>query len=143
MLLGEAILERQFVYDSIDRLFENIRSYIKRRDKISLHDLERELRRFEEVCLQYQQYSIMIDRAKHITKVNIGDNDISLKDAELLKSSIEKKISLLEVIFEDLINSDIEDFDMIGFEKTIYNLKLDVKNLSNKIEGRYWSVEVK
>ncbi len=140
MLLAEALIEKDYIVESIDHLSDSINSIIcdveqLNNDKLSGEGLEDLFKEFEDLYKKYQQFSIMISRAEALASIDINKTEISLKDAMVIKSVMESKLTRLSNFNQEVGYDDLEE--------SIGMLRADIKTLTLKIQNKIWNTEVK
>jgi len=148
MLLAEAMMEKDFIKESIESLEQDIEKSMIVQDKSEFKTnkilLEGKLDNLHELYTRYRQFSVMVERAKAKASIKIKDGSLSLADAlairdlMVFKLSVYKKILSTAYKFKDnLICMDIDDLF-----KQVEEIKLDIKTLNSSIEHTCWNVEV-
>lgn len=150
MLLAEALIEKDYIVESIDNLSSTINSlllvYNESDREANRKKLKHLFKEFEDLYTKYQQFSIRISRAEALASVDINKTEISLKDAMVIKNVMESKLIWLADFKRELVCDDLEKVvcaDVDALEETIDMLRADIKTLKIKIQNKVWNTEVK
>jgi len=149
MLLAEALIEKNYISKSIDNLYSTIRDlsivYDKSDIKFNEEQLKNKFEELEKLYTKYQQFSIMICRAKSVTIV-INETEISLRDAIVIRDIMNSKLNRLynfSLVAVKKDPSDIVCVDKEELEEMIEILRSDIKTLDIKIQNKLWNTKVK
>ena len=149
MLLAEALIEKDYINKSINSLYSVIRDLSMAYDKVDLKFNKEQLKdkfvELEELYTKYQQYSIMISRAKSVTIV-INETEVSLRDAMVIRDVMNTKLnnfSNLQLVITKNNPDKIVCMDKEELEKMVDMLRSDIKTLDIKIQSKLWNTEVK
>ena len=150
MLLAEALIEKNYINESINSVCNTIRSlstvYNKNDVKFNKEQLKDKFIELEQLYTKYQQFSIMISRAKSIATVAINETEISLKDAMVIRDIMSSKLSRFLSFFRIDIKGKTEEvvcIDERDLEEMVKVLRADIKTLDIKIQNKLWNIEVK
>ena len=142
MLLAEALIEKDYIVESIDNLSDSINSLIYDvndeeldNEPLNRGKLKNLFKEFEGLYTKYQQFSIMISRAESLASININKTEISLKDAMVIKNVMKSKLTRLIKFKQEVGYNDLDE--------TIEMLRADIKTLTLKIQNKIWNTEVK
>jgi len=149
MLLAEALIEKNYISKSIDNLYSTIRDlsivYDKSDIKFNEEQLKNKFEELEKLYTKYQQFSIMICRAKSVTIV-INETEISLRDAIVIRDIMNSKLNRLynfSLVAVKKDPSDIVCVDKEELEEMVEILRADIKTLDIKIQNKLWNTKVK
>jgi hypothetical protein len=149
MLLAEVLIEKDYISKSIDNLYNIIRDlsivYDKSDVKFNKEQLRNKFEELEELYTKYQQFSIMICRAKSVTVI-INETEISLRDAMVVRDVMNTKLNRLSNFSLSAVKKDTDSIvciDKEELEKMIEILRSDIKTLDIKIQNKLWATKVK
>jgi len=149
MLLAEVLIEKGYIEKSINSLYSIIRDlsivYDKNDIKFNKEQLKIKLEELEELYTKYQQFSVMISRAKSVTIV-INETEVSLRDAMVIRDVMNTKLnnfSNLQLVITKDSSDKMVCMDKEELEKMIGILRSDIKTLDIKIQNKLWNTEVK
>lgn len=146
MLLAEAILEKEY----IGRLIKKVNNYIYYNLSVDAKAnkllIEKKLKELDDLYKKHQQFDITIDRTKFQAKLKINDMELTLRDAETIKNSMETKLGNLENFLHKALR-DMSDDKIIYLETesllaTIEEMRLDIKTIDIKIQYVMWNTEI-
>jgi len=147
MLLAEAVLEKDYIEESIEKINSYIHNLLVVIDNLDTKPnkslIEQKLEELEDLYKKHQQFSIMLNRAKSQAKLKINNMELTLRDAETIKESMERKLSN----FEDLLHRASKAMSdskavCIETELTIKEIRLDIKTIDMKIQHVMWNTEI-
>ena len=144
MLLAEAVLEKGYIGKSIRNVSNDIYSLSVVVDSKAL--TEKKLEELDNLYKKHQQFDITINRAKSQAKLKINDMELTLRDAETIKGSMERKLGNLEDILYRALRA-ISDNKIVCIEiesllATIEEMRLDIKTIDMKIQYVMWNTEI-
>jgi len=149
MLLAEALIEKDYISKSIDNLYSVISDLSIVSDKSDIkfnkEQLKNKFEDLEKLYTKYQQFSIMICRAKSATVV-INETEISLRDAMVIRDVMNTKLNRLINFSSETFKKKSDNLicvDRNELEKMIEMLRSDIKTLDIKIQNKLWSTKVK
>lgn len=151
MYLAEAIREKEFIDDSISLLGNRIKGLSVSTDindvKLNKELTKNKVKELENLYKEFQKYSIIVSRAKAITKIKLNDDDFSIADAEHILKTMRTKLGYIERLIEiaetgtfgppTYICLDTEDLII-----RVNQLRSDIKTIENSIERSTWATEV-
>jgi len=150
MLLAEAIIEKEYIEESISNLAnvisESLIVYDKTGEKLNRERLKALFKKFEDLYTKYQRFNVMIGRAEALAAIPINEAEISLKDAMVIKEVMEGKLGWFTDFLNELGQRKPEKIicvDRDGLEEKIDILRADIKTLKFKIQNKIWNTEVK
>jgi len=151
MYLAEAIKEKDFIEKSIIQLCDRIMDLSVTTDDVDVK-LNRELvkqkvKDLDELYKKSQRYSIIIDRAKVVSKIKLNEDEFSIADAENILESMRSKLYFFNSIkqYIEKYNLDSGAFVCIDFEDLyvkIEGIMSDIRAIENSIERTLWNIEV-
>lgn len=150
MLLAEAIIEKEYIEESISNLAnvisESLIVYDKTGEELNRERLKALFKKFEDLYIKYQQFNVMVSRAEALAAIPINEAEISLKDALVIKEVMESKLGW----FTDFLNAlgqkktgKIVGGGIDDLEERVDILRADIKTLKFKIQSKIWNTEVK
>ena len=145
MLLAEAIIEKEYIEESIDKVNEYIYNLLKYTDraKLSKDIIEKELKGLNNLYREYQRFDISISRAESQAMIKINDTELSLRDCRIMEDAMYGKLGDFESILESSQNNGLGDilcdFIMAGIEE----IRMDIKTIDVKIQYALWNIKVK
>jgi len=149
MLLAEALIEKDYISKSIDSLYNILKDlsivYDKSDIKFNKEQLKDKFEDLEKLYTKYQQFSIMICRAKSVTVV-INETEISLRDAIVIRDIMNSKLDRLNNFSLAAVKKDTDNIvcvDKEELEEMIEILRADIKTLDIRIQNKLWNTEVK
>jgi len=149
MLLAEALIEKDYINKSINSLYNVIKDisivYDKSDIKFNKEQLKNKFEELEKLYTKYQQFSVMICRAKSANIV-INETEISLRDAIVIRDIMNTKLNRLINFSLSVVKKDIDSIiciDKEELEKMIEILGSDIKTLDIKIQNKLWTTKVK
>jgi len=149
MLLAEALIEKDYINKSIDSSYNILRGlsivYDKSDIKFNKEQLKDKFEELEKLYTKYQQFSVMICRAKSANIV-INETEISLRDAIVIRDIMNTKLNRLINFSLSVVKKDIDSIiciDKEELEKMIEILRSDIKTLDIKIQNKLWTTKVK
>jgi len=149
MLLAEALIEKDYINKSINSLYNVIKDisivYDKSDIKFNKEQLKNKFEELEKLYTKYQQFSVMICRAKSANVV-INETEISLRDAIVIRDIMNTKLNRLINFSLSVVKKDIDSIiciDKEELEKMIEILGSDIKTLDIKIQNKLWTTKVK
>lgn len=146
MLLAEAILEKEYIGRSIKKVNDYIYYNLSVDAKANKLLIEKKFEELDDLYKKHQQFDITIDRTKFQAKLKINDMELTLRDAETIKNSMETKLGNLENFLHKALR-DMSDDKIICLEiesllATIEEMKLDIKTIDMKIQYVMWNTEI-
>lgn len=150
MLLAEAILEKEYIGRSIRKVNNYIYSLSVVVDsldaKVNKSLIEKKLEELDNLYKKHQQFDITIGRTKSQAKLKINDMELTLRDAETIKGSMERKLGNLDDILHKSLR-DVSDGKIVCMEvesllATIEEMRLDIKTIDMKIQYVIWNTEI-
>lgn len=136
MLVSEALIRK----DDIEKRIEELEFYINRIDSGDSGDLyTNTLNMIFDMVDKLQSYIILITRHNTSTKIKVGDTEISLQDAIVLRKTVSEKMRILTDIInkpDDGINvlSIMEQRDKLMEEYILLNSAIEESDRSSEIE---------
>lgn len=140
MLLAEAIIEKEYMRDSISELLQRIER-LSKTDKAG-NLLEKAFNKLDKLYDKYQQLSVSIDRSEANTIIKVNKSEVRLRDAIIIKKVMRDRISNFERILNGsntLDNIVYVDYNKIN--EKIDELMSDIKVLDSKIQYARWNTE--
>lgn len=146
MLLAEAILEKEYIGKSIKKVNDYIYYNLSIDDEANKLLVEKKLKELDDLYKKHQQFNITIDRTKFQAKLKINDMELTLRDAETIKESMERKLANLENFLHKALR-DMSDDKIMYLETesllaTIEEMRLDIKTIDIKIQYVMWNTEI-
>jgi len=148
MLLAEALIEKDYINESISSLYNTIKDlsivYDKSDIKFNKEQLKNKFEDLEELYTKYQQFSIMICRAKSVNIV-INETEISLRDAMVIRDIMDSKLDHFSNLLFEVAKENPDKMvcvDKEELEETIKMLRSDIKTLDIKIQNKLWNTKV-
>lgn len=151
MFLAEAVREKDYFSDSINRLQNRIKGLsvaLKESDsKLNKELLDNKLEELDKLYKEYQKYSIIVTRAKAAIKIKLNEDEFSIADAENLVEVLKYKLEF----FTDLViksegsnldPSNIVCTDLKKLDKNIEALRKDIRIIESGISKATWSIEI-
>ena len=147
MLLAEAMLEKEYIEESIEKINSYIHNLLVVIDNLDAKPnkslIEKRLEELDGLYKKHQQFNIMLNRAKSQAKLKIKNMERTLRDAETIKESMERKLS----DFEDLLHRASKAMSdnkvvCIETESVIKEMRLDIKTIDIKIQYVMWNTEI-
>jgi len=144
MLLAEAIIEKEYIEESIDGVNEYIYNLLKYTDraKLSKDIIEKGFEELDTLYREYQRFAISISRVESQAMIKINDTELSLRDCRIMEDAMYEKLSNLESILEGLQNSGPGDTVCSSIMAAINEIRLDIKTIDTKIQYALWNTEV-
>ena len=144
MLLAEALIEKEYIEESIDGVNEYIYNLLKYTDraKLSKDIIEKGFEELDTLYREYQRFAISISRVESQAMIKINDTELSLRDCRIMEDAMYEKLSNLESILEGSWNSGPGDIVCGNIMAAIEEIRLDIKTIDTKIEAALWNTEV-
>jgi len=144
MLLAEALIEKEYIEESIGRVNEYIYNLLKYTDraKLSKDIIEKEFEELNNLYREYQRFAISIGRSESQAMIKINDMKLSLGDCRIMEDAMYEKLSDLESILEGSQNSGPGDIVCSSIITAIEEIRLDIKTIDVKIQYALWNTEV-
>jgi len=150
MLLAEVLIERDYVNESIRNLSNIIENllivYDESNKEINKKRLKELFKKLEDLYKKCQQLDIVINRAQAFATITINETEVSLKDAMIIRDVMGNRlkcfVNFLDIVIRKKSDKVIND-DIDNIVEIIDTLKIDIKTLNTKIQGKIWNIEVK
>ena len=151
MYLAEAIKEKDFIEESINQLWDRIKELSVSSDdgdvKLNKDRVKQKVKDLENLYKESQRYSIIVDRAKVVSKIKLNDDEISIADAENILDSMRDKLDFFNALkyHVEKFNLNSQTFICIDLEDLHLKIKgimTDIRTIENSIERTLWNIEV-
>ena len=150
MLLAEAILEKEYIGKSIQKVnnyIYNLSVVIASLDaEVNKPLIKKKLEELDDLYKKYQQFDITINRTKSQAVLKINDMELTLMESETIKKSMERKLGNLEDVLHRALKGISDDkIVCVGIEfllTIIDELRLDIKTIDGKIQYVMWNTEI-
>ena len=152
MFLAEAIKEKVYLNESIEILRNRILwlsvATNESDSKLNSELIDNKLTELDKLYKEYQQHSIIIQRAKAAIKIKLNDGEFSIADAENLVGVLKDKLLFLVSLTGRAEGSSSKDpsnvvcIEMKDIDKQVAFLRQDVKAIEVAIDKAKWSVEI-
>jgi hypothetical protein len=151
MYLAEAIKEKDFIEESINQLCDRIKELSVSTDdadvKLNKEFVKNKVKELENLYKESQRYSIIVDRAKVVSKIKLNDDEFSIADAENILESMRDKLDFFNVIKYhiekyNLISQTFVCIDLEEIHAKIKGIMSDIRTIENSIERTLWNTEV-
>jgi len=150
MLLAEAILEKEYIGKSIQKVnnyIYNLSVVIASLDaEVNKPLIKKKLEELDDLYKKHQQFDITINRIKSQAVLKINDMELTLMESETIKKSMERKLGNLEDVLHRALKGISDDkIVCVGIEfllTIIDELRLDIKTIDGKIQYVMWNTEI-
>ena len=146
MLLAEAILEKEYIGKSIKKVNDYIYYSLSVDAEANKLLIEKKLKELDDLYKKHQQFDITIDRTKFQAKLKINDMELTLRDAETIKNSMETKLGNLENFLHKSLRDMSDEIIYLETEPLlvaiIEEMRLDIKTIDIKIQYVMWNTEI-
>lgn len=135
MVVGDIIVRRKILKSKIPEL--QIR--LEQRGCVNKEDYDNTVSELFNLISELQSFSILLERSNNTTKVKIGDKEITISDALIVKETLKMKID----VFSGLINKTPENkFSVLTLFSQRDNLMEEYLVISKAITLSDWRTEV-
>lgn len=138
MLVAEVVSRMNFNKDNIQFLNDCL-SKLCDNDVIDVSVISNLTSKLFNLLDEHQKLITTLSRKNNSTEVEIGDVVTSVSDAVLLRSVLDKKISIIS----DVINSNNTSLDVVGLLKIKTGLEEQYVLVNNVIKASDWSDFIK
>lgn len=151
MLLSEAMIEKDSIKDSINRICIYLTNLLVAQDKsisnVNEKIINQKFEELDELFNKYQHYRVVLNRASSQTVIKVKDTELTLGDAIVVKEAMINKLEIFEDLLKRLFkytkfSKYIICVDIEVLIKIVENIKSDVETLDIKIQQTLWNTEV-
>jgi len=150
MLLAEAILEKEYIEESIEKINNYIYSLLVVIDNLDAKSnkslIEKKLEELDDLYKKLQQFDITINRTKSQAMLKINNMELTLSDAETIRNSMESKLSDFENFLhrasKAMFDGKIVCIETESLLTIIKEMGLDIKTIDMKIKYVMWNTEI-
>lgn len=145
MLLAEAIIEKEYIEESIDKVNEYICNLLNGPSNVGSGRsiIEKKLKELDNLYREYQRFTISIGRAESQAMIKINDTELSLRDSRIMEDAMYEKLSDFEDILEKSQNKGVGDILYDDITAAIEEIRIDIKTIDTKIQYALWNIKVK
>ncbi len=145
MLLSEAIIEKEYIEESIDKVNEYVYNLLNSSSNIGSGRsiIEKKLKELDNLYREYQRFAISVGRAESQAMIKINDTELSLRDSRIMEDAMYEKLSDFEDILEKSQNKGIGDILYDDITAAIEEIRIDIKTIDTKIQYALWNIKVK
>jgi len=151
MYLAEAIKEKDFIEESINQLWDRIKELSVSTDdgdvKLNKELVKQKVKDLENLYKESQRYSIIVDRAKVVSKIKLNDDEFSIADAENILDSMRDKLDFFNALKYHVEKHNLSSqtficVDLEDLHSKIKGIMADIRTIENSIERTLWNTEV-
>lgn len=144
MLLAEAIIEKEYIEESIGGVNKYIYNLLKTdKAKLDGYIVEKKLKELNNLYREYQRFAISIGRAESQAMIKINDMELSLRDCRIMEDAMYEKLGDFEDILKNSQNNGMGDILYGNIVGDIEEIRLDIKTIDTKIQYALWNIEIK
>lgn len=142
MFLAEEIVLKDNIGFKIEDLIEYLIKTANNEANIDASKIDNAVNVVFGLLDEYQQKSILVDRANRTVKVNIGKSEILVADAISIRDTIQRKINVLTILIDSCKSNKNNLFDIHELIKNRDKLIEEFSVLDNAIEANNWRVKI-
>jgi len=143
MLLAEALIEKEYIEESIDGVNEYIYNLLETdKAKPQREIIEKKIKELNNLYREYQRFDISIGRSESRAMIKINDTELSLRDCRIMEDAMYEKLSDFEDILKNSQNNGMGDILCDAIVDAVGEIRLDIKTIDTKIQSALWNTEV-
>lgn len=151
MLLSEAMIEKDNVKESIDRIYIYLTNLLVAQDKsisnVNEKIINQKFEELNELFNKYQHHKVVLNRVSSQTVIKVKDTELMLGDAIIVKKAMVDKLEIFEKLLKRLFtytktSKYIICVDIAELIKIVEDIKSDIETLNVKIQQTLWNTEV-
>lgn len=149
MLLGEAVLDKEYYSELLDDCYKHILDLVVTYDTADVKSnrslLLSRLEELEDAYNDYQRFSILVGRAESSAPIQINNKVVTVRDARILKTTMEKRLGIYTGILEYVRSHSDQFFECMDIEELVAKIqaiKSDIKTMDSKIQEGLWRSEL-